>query len=438
MRLRSEDLPFLPATDAAALRRGHPFAYALSLISLAMLATGLVWAHHAILDEVAQGLGQVIPSSRIQVIQNLEGGLLSEVLVGEGASVEPGQVLVRIDNSQAGASFRDAASQLAAARAAVLRLEAELENHAPVFPPDVQADPALVEAQTALFHARRKQQDSQLAVLRTQAEQRRQEIAEMESRQRQLEANLKIAREQRDMVRPLAARGIYPQVEFLKLEREVQTLDGDLSTIRLSIPRAHTALREAAERVQAQGEDFIAQTTDELNKRRLEMQSLTESVAAGKDRVVRTEVRSPVRGTVKQIYANTLGGVIKPGENIMEVVPRDDTLLVEARVRPADIAFLRPDQPAMVKLTAYDFSIYGGLPARIEQISADTIKDEKGDSFYLVKVRTNDNALVYNGERLPIIPGMTAAVDVLTGKKSVLDYLLKPLRKAREHALRER
>mgnify|MGYP002607367683 CR=1 FL=1 len=219
-------------------------------------------------------------------------------------------------------------------------------------------------------------------------------------------------------------------------ERFVRQMIAGSSGIDLALLRI--AAEEAKQRLTLRKAEMEAEINAEISKRRTELNSLKETLAAGGDRVTRTELKSPVRGTVKQIYINTVGGVVKPGEAIMEIVPLDDTLLVEARVRPADVAFLHPGQKAMVKISAYDFSIYGGLEADLEQISADTIEDKRGEFFYLVKVRTHKNAISYRKEQLPIIPGMVTTVDILTGKKTVLDYILKPILKARQNALRER
>ena len=233
-------------------------------------------------------------------------------------------------------------------------------------------------------------------------------------------------------------RKIYSRVDYLGLEQKVVSLQGDIESLASSIPKAKAAAEEAKQRLTLRKAEMEAEINAEISKRRTELNSLKETLAAGGDRVTRTELKSPVRGTVKQIYINTVGGVVKPGEAIMEIVPLDDTLLVEARVRPADVAFLHPGQKAMVKVSAYDFSIYGGLEAELEQISADTIEDKRGEFFYLVKVRTHKNAISYRNEQLPIIPGMVTTVDILTGKKTVLDYILKPILKARQNALRER
>ena len=206
----------------------------------------------------------------------------------------------------------------------------------------------------------------------------------------------------------------------------------------MGIPRAESAAAVAYGRIKQRESEFKNQALKELNEHRQELASIKERLAAGGDRVTRTDIRSPVDGIVKHILINTVGGVVQPGQSIMEVVPLDSTVLVEAKIKPADIAFVHPTQKGVVKITAYDFAIYGGLDGRVEHISADTIIDERGDSYYLVKVRTNENALKYQGELLPILPGMTAQVDLLAGKKSVLDYLLKPILKAKQNALRER
>ena len=237
---------------------------------------------------------------------------------------------------------------------------------------------------------------------------------------------------------PLAARRIVPQIDLLRLKREVNDLEGELETTRLGIERIKSAADEADRRIEEKSLSFRAEAQRELVVVQAEADALEEKIAADTDRVQRTDVRSPVRGTIKQLFVNTVGGVIQPGEDLVEIVPLEDTLLVEAKVRPADIAFLRPGQPATVKVTAYDFSIYGGLDAVVEDISADTITDEEGERFYRIRVRTTGSALEKAGAPLPIIPGMTTEVDILTGEKTVLDYLLKPILRAQQTALRER
>jgi adhesin transport system membrane fusion protein len=422
-----DDLHFIPDVHRAARRRGRRFAYVLSLATFFFFLVMLVWADRATLDEVTRGEGKVIPSTKTQVIQNLEGGILAELLVREGDIVQEGAVLVRIDNSMAKANYRDLRGQYLALLAESARLEAMIAGEESViFPDEVLSD------------APENQIRAQVAVLESQKSQRNQEIGEAQSRRAQLSSGLRLAHEELAITEPLVRKGILPRLDLIRIERQVTDLEGEIRTIDATIPRLKTALAEADNRIEELVISTRAQMSDELNDVRGTIHSLSETLFASGDRVTRTEVRSPVYGTVKQIKFNTLGGVIQPGADILEIVPLDDTLLIEAQVRPADIAFLRPGQKAIIKVSAYDFSIYGGLAATLEQISADTIKDERGDSFYRVYLRTAESSLSRHGEALPIIPGMTATAEILTGEKTVLDYLLKPLLKARDRALSER
>lgn len=436
---RREDIEFMSEVDAALRHRGHPYAYLLSVAIIVTFAVFCIWAHFAVLDEVTRGMGSVIPSQRLQEMQNLEGGILQEVLVHEGQIVEKDEVLVRIDNEQARSIFRDASSKILEHEAAIIRLEAEASGTDPVYSPELREKaPTITQDQLNIFHARKEQLLAEIRVFDAQRYQKQQEVEEMISRRKQLVQSHKIAAERRNIARPLMEKNVYPRVDYLQLEESLLKLQGDIDSLSLGIPRASRAAEEAKARLEQRMAEFRNQAQEEINKRRAELRSLRESLTAGEDRVTRTDIRAPMRGTIKRINHNTIGGVIRPGDTILELVPLDDTLLIETRIRPADIAFLHPGQRAMVKITAYDFSIYGGLEATVEQISADTIEDRKGENFYLVKLRTKTNTIIYRGQKLPIIPGMTATVDILTGKKSVLDYMLKPILKAKQNALRER
>ncbi len=434
-----ETLLFMSEVDQALYGRGRRLAYLSSTCILLMIIGFILWAKFAVLDEVTRGFGKVIPSQRIQEIQNLEGGILSDIYVNEGQVVEKGAVLCRLHNEQAASFYRDAFSKGLEHRAAIARLIAVVEGMDPVFDEElVEKAPQLVGDQKRIFEAQRNQLNIELSLLRDQYEQKQQEVNEMVSRRRQLAKSLKVAQKQRDIAKPLVEKQIHSELDYLALEQKVLELRGDVEALALGIPRVKRAAKEALGRIAQRKAEYQSEALNEINERRQELSSIKETMSAGSDRVTRTDVRSPVKGIVKSIMINTLGGVVQPGESIMEIVPLDDTLLVEAQIKPSDIAFLHPDQKAMVKITAYDFSIYGGLEGTVENISADTIEDERGENYYLVKVRTKTNAMEYHGEKLPIIPGMTAQVDVLTGKKSVLDYLLKPILKAKQNALRER
>ncbi|MGK2945873.1 MAG: HlyD family type I secretion periplasmic adaptor subunit [Desulfuromonadales bacterium] len=426
--------------DAAIHRKGNSIAFVVTLVIALLMVTFVVWAHFTVLDEVTRGMGQVIPSQKIQTIQNLEGGILQEMVVQENQIVDKGDILIRIDNALAASQYRDAFTKAAEHEAAIVRLNAEIDVKSKLVFPDQfkETDPQILADQQSIFRARQEQLQAELNVLKSQHSQKQQEITEMRSRQEQLERSLELARQQRNIAKPLVDQGVYPRVDYLALERDISSLQGDIDALRLAVPRIRQAANEDSRRIEQRLAEFKATALDEMHSRRGELKSLWEIMSAGVDRVTRTDVRSPVRGTIKQINLNTIGGVVRPGESILEIVPLDDTLLIEARIRPADIAFLHPGQKAMIKITAYDFSIFGGLEGTVEAISADTIEEDNGESFFKVKLRTRKNALGYRGEDLPIIPGMTASIDILTGKKSVLAYLLKPILRAKQNALRER
>lgn len=419
--------------------RPKRLSHVLLLAIVAFFAVFLVWASRATLEEVTRGEGRVISSQQTQVVQNLEGGIVAALLASESDIVDAGQVLMRIDNIRAASDFREHLARSYALRAGLARLDAEVNETALEFPPDILEEARdIANAETRLFQSRQEELQSELEILRRQAEQREQELAELQTRSQQYEESLRLAREELRILTPLAERRVVSQSELLQLQRQVNDLDGQLGQTRLAIPRIETAVREAHQRIENAYSTFRSEAYREMSALQSELAGIREVITAGEDRVRRTEVRSPVHGTVKQLHFNTIGGVIQPGDAIVEITPLEDTLLVEAQVRPADIAFLRPDLPAMVKITAYDFSIYGGLKGHVEQISADTIVDERGERFYRVRVRTEENSLGTVADPLRIIPGMTAQVDVITGEKTVLDYLLKPILKARDHALRER
>jgi membrane fusion protein, adhesin transport system len=439
VRARREDADFALGRDGADLLRPRGFAHLLLLVIAVFFILFFAWASWATLDEVTRGEGRVIPSSQVQVVQNLEGGIVSAILVREGDIVERGEVLLQIDNVRAASDLRENRKRYLALLGALARLRAEVGETEVAFAPEVLADAGeVVRAEGALFDARQQALASELAILDSQAEQREQELAELQRRLAQLEGSHALALEELKITEPLAARRIVPQIDLLRLKREVNDLAGELETTRLGIERVKTAADEADRRIEEKALSFRAEAQRELTVVRAEADALEEKIAADADRVQRTEVRAPVRGTIKQLFVNTVGGVVQPGEDLVEIVPLEDTLLVEAKVRPADIAFLRPGQPATVKVTAYDFSIYGGLDAVVEGISADTITDEEGERFYRIRVRTTASTLDRAGEPLPIIPGMTTEVDILTGEKTVLDYLLKPILRAQHRALRER
>ena len=343
----------------------------------------LIWTSIAEIDEVTRGEGKVIPSRQIQVLQNLEGGIVSEILVREGDVVEKDQVLIKLDNTQFAAALREGETHCMEHRARAARLEAEALLKEFIPPPDVlKKYPQFVQREYELYQARKKQ----------------------------FERQEKSMAKELAMTRPLVKEGAVSEIEVLRLERKLNELR----------------------------DEYCTGARKELNELLVEISRLQESNQVLRDKLKRTEIRAPLKGVIKQVLVNTIGGVIKPGMDVVEIVPLDDSLLVEARVRPSDIAFIHPGQDVMVKISAYDFAIYGGLKGKIENISADTISDDNNQSFYKIRVRTEQSQLGAGKDPLPIIPGMSARVDILTGKKTILQYLLKPVLRAKEKAFRER
>ena len=421
--------------------RGPRAAAVATLLTLvALIVAAFVWMNQAELDMVTPGFGKVIPSRQVQVIQNLEGGIVGEILVRDGQQVEAGQILMRIDDTVSGANFREMEETYLGLLAAAARLQYEADGKDPIYPSElVRARPDLVKRENDLYRARQTELEATVSVLHQQRRQREQELQELQSRLKAAQDGYGLIKREYDMTEPLVRRGVVSQVELLRLERQVGDFQAQIATGLAGLPKVRASMQEVDQRVREKRDNFRTEALKELNDRKVRLSSLQESMIGKRDRVTRAEVRSPVKGIVKQLHANTVGGILQPGQDIATVVPLDDSLLVEAQVSPRDVAFLHPGQKAIVKLTAYDFAIYGGLDAELDQISADTIQDKQGNSFYLIRVKTNRNGLKDpKGEDLPIIPGMIAQVDIVTGKRTVLEYLVKPFVKARYSALRER
>ncbi|OFZ98159.1 MAG: hemolysin secretion protein D [Betaproteobacteria bacterium RIFCSPLOWO2_02_67_12] len=427
--------------SAAAAMQGPPaYSHALLWGVLAFVVAFFVWAAFANIGETTVGDGKVIPSSQVQVVQNLEGGIVAEIKVKVGDIVRKNQVLILIDDTRYASSFQENKAKNDALSAKIARLTAEVSGRPFELPARFRQDtPDLAERELTLYRSRQAEYAANTAVFTQQIDQRNQELREKRGRLTQINTSLEFLDKELSMSRPLVKQGAMSEVELLRLERQANDLKGELDSTRISIPRLESAVSEARQKLESYVAKFRADAQGDLNQVRAEQEGTAATSVALKDRVERAVVRSPVNGTVKSVKVTTIGGVVQPGSELMEIVPLEDNLLVEARVRPRDIAFLRPGQDALVKITAYDFSIYGGFPAKLEHISADSITDEKkGESYYLVQVRTTSNVPAARHEPLAIIPGMTATVHIQTGEKTFLHYLLKPIIKTREMAFRER
>lgn len=370
-------------------RASHPILW----FSLLVIAVFIGWSAWAEVDEVTRGEGQVVPLSRMQTIQSLDGGILAELMVRRGDRVERGQLLVRLDDTQFRSAYLEIASQIAVLRASIARLKAEVLEKSDIdFPETLDPEGELVQSERALFHARRER---------------------MREAERSINKEMSLARRQLELVEPLVERRSVSEMESLKLGQTIAGLAGRLAELRNT---------------------YVQDAYTELSAKQAEVSSLEQKLMQRRDKLERTNIYSPVRGRVNDILINTEGGVIRPGEPIMEITPIEGQLLIEAKVRPQDVAFVAPGMPASVKITAYDYTIYGDLQGEVEQISEDTIEEEtpRGkEAFYEVLIRTEKAYLERNGITLPIRPGMVAQVDIQTGKRTLLSYLLKPIIKAR-------
>lgn len=396
----------------------------------------VLWACFAQVEEVTRGDGKVIPSRQLQVVQSLDGGVVSEILVQEGQVVEAGQLLLKIDETRATSGVRESAAQGFALRARGARLRALAEGTSFLPPTSSNAvEQHIVDEERALFETRRSELATLIAINQQQLQQRQQERSEMRARKAAAERALDLGLQELNRTRPLLATGAVSEVDILRLEREVSRSRGEIDQSSAQIARVQAAIGEAQRKIQETELTFRNDARKDMADVMGKLNALNEGAVALADKVDKSQVKSPVRGRVQRVLANTVGGVVQPGKDIVEVVPLDDQLILEAKVQPRDIAFIHPGQDATVKFTAYDFSIYGGLSAKVENISPDTVVDEKGNAYYLVRVRTQQASF---SDKLPVIPGMTAEVDILTGRKSVMSYLLKPVLKAKAYALRER
>jgi adhesin transport system membrane fusion protein len=431
-----EQQGFAADTDYAILQQ-EPLRAKVLLNTIGIaFAIALMWAAVSQIDEVTRGEGKVIPSRQLQVLQSLDGGVVSEILVREGDIVEPEQILLRIDQTRFTSSVRESRVQYIALLAKAARLRALTEGVPFVIPPDIaKEDPQTVEEEQRLYESRRIELETTTSIAKQQLTQRQQELVEVRAKHEQAARAYELSAKELSVTKPLIASGAVSEVELLRLERDVGRFRGERDMAAAQISRIQASINEANHKLEEVSLAFRNEAGKELAETMSKLNSISEGSVGLTDKVNRAVLRSPVRGTVKRLLINTVGGVVQPGKDVVEVVPLEDNLLLEARVQPRDIAFLRPGQKAVVKFTAYDFSIYGGLDGKLEHIGADSVVDEKGNAFYTVRVRTNKTTI---GNNLPVIPGMVAEVDIITGEKSVLSYLLKPVLRAKARAMTER
>jgi len=407
----------------------------LRVVGIALLVL-LVWAAFAKVDEVTRGEARVVPTSQVQVVQSVDGGVVEALLVKEGQVVEAGQLLMRVDPTRFVSNMLESRVGQLALQAKVLRLEALTRGTAFNPPPElIKEAPEAVAQEARLYESRRAEINAQVSIAQNQLAQRQQELNEVRARKEQAERTLDLMIRELNATRPMIASGAVSEVEVLRLEREVSRMRGDREQATAQISRVQSAIQEASRKIEEVQLTSRNQMSGELSETMSKFASISQTGRTLEDKVKKADIKSPMRGVVKRLLVNTLGAVVQPGKEVVEVVPLDDALILEVQIVPKDIGFLRTDQQAIVKFTAYDYSIYGGLSADVINIGADSVLDEKGNAFFHVRVRTHKPSL---GPGLPIIPGMVAQVDILTGKKTVLSYLLKPILRAKANALTER
>ena len=403
------------------------------------MGAGLIWANFATLDEVAIATAEIVPAGRIKVVQHLEGGIIQEIYVAEGDTVREGQSLMLLDLASSGTNREELQVRMDSELLVKARLEAEAEGKELVFPEEVaQRRPAIVAAQRQAFEARRRELGSTMQVMREQVKQRELEVEELNARARAVESNYKLASERLKMSKSLLAEGLTAKMEHLQLEAEVENLDGEMRSLRPALPKAQAAIEEARQRLEETESRFRREAQDQLSKTEESLARVAELLSDANEQGIRAEIKSSIDGVVKNMRYNAVGNVVKPGEPIMELVPTGGQLVVEAKLNPIDRGYVTEGQAATVKVSTYDFTRYGGLAGQVIRVAPDSSTDEDGAPYFRVVVQTDKNYLGKVEGDLPITPGMQATVDIHTGKKSVMDYLIKPVLKLQHEAFRER
>ena len=434
-----QDLVYMQSLSAAVVQRSPRYLILVVMLILLFVLSAIVWMSWASVDVVIRGSGKVIPASQLQLIQSLEGGIVSEILIEEGQLVEANQSLVKISDIAFASSFEENRLLYFELLAKSSRLTAEATGGDFVENDEVkQNTPQLLSSEQSLFYSNKRQLEDTLSILAEQINQQQSALQEILSKKRQLEKTLKLMKKEISIKLPLKKRGIISEVDFIQLQQREAEIEGELDTVNLSIPRIQSTIDEARFKKNKESLDFSNKAKRELNEITAEISRIKEAQTALKDRVNRTSLRSPVKGIVKRLYTNTIGGVVSPGSDVVEIVPQEDSLLIELKIKPADIASVSVGQSARLKFSAYDFAIHGSLQSELTFVSADTITNKEGESYYLVRVKPVESFLGHEQEPLPIKVGMTAEADIITDKKTILQYLIQPVSRGLDKALRER
>lgn len=435
----ANDYQFMRSVSAAVLEDTPSRLRSVLLFWIVTVVFVLLWAALSPIDEIVRGDGKVIPGGENQMIQHLEGGMVSAIMVKEGQKVKADDTLLRVDNLKSSSTYESSQFKSAELRAKIVRLRAESSGGA--FSPtadDMAKIPMQIMQERSVYNSNQERLRSQISALSDQMAQKQNEKIEAQGRIMEQKRALALIREEVAISEPLVAQGIKPKVEFLKLQRELSDVSERYNAVLSSIPRLNSAINEMNSKMREVRSEFTMKAQMELNEAETEYSRVGAESSALADQVTRTVIKSPINGIVQKLYVNTVGGVIKPGDNLIEIVPTEGGLLAEAKVKPADIAFIYPGQDAIVKVTAYDFSLYGSLHGKVVTISPDTVTDKNDNVYYVVKIQTDKKYLGTKEKPLKIIPGMMINVDIITGEKTILEYILKPILKAKQYTFTER
>ncbi len=433
------DQVYMRSLSAAVVHRSPRYLNFIVLLITLFVLAAVIWMNWAEIDVVIRGNGKVTPASQVQLVQSLEGGVVSEILVREGQVVEANQSLIKISDVAFSSSFEENRLTYLELLARTSRLNAEAFDTDYVVNEEVNTDaPRLNQSERSLYNSNRQQLAESLGILDEQISQQQSSLEEAQSKERQVQRSLELMKKEIKIKLPLKERGIISEVEFLQLQQREAEMEGELEGVQISIPRLQSVIEEARFKRQKEQLDFRNKAKKELNEVNAEIDRIRETQTALKDRVKRTTLRSPVRGIVKRLYANSIGGVVSPGNNVVEIVPQEDSLLIEIEIKPADIASVHIGQLTRLKFTAYDFALHGSLEGEVSFVSADTITNEDGESFFVVRIKPSRDYLGHETQPLLIKVGMTVEADILTSKKTILAFLLEPVHRGLDKALRER
>ena len=435
--LKKDDMKYISDLNAAVMIRRPVGARLLTYTIVLTFVALIAWAYWAPLQQLTRGVGKVIPSSSVQILQNLEGGIVEEIMVSAGQRVKAGEAVVKLSDEIYRASYRENAIEYYSELARISRLKAQLYETEPTFPEELNDYKDYIIRETILYQKSTSTQAAQLKIVDSQMVQLKHELALSRSKLKFLEESYKIGKEKYDSISPLTDSGSASRIDYLEIKQQLNDLESEKTMTELGIPKLEASLQETAARRAETNLKYSKKTAQELRESEVRLHQITEYLDGLKNKIDRTTVRTPVDGIVNVVHISTIGGVVQPGMDMVEVVPVEDSLLVEAKIYPKDIGFIKTGMKVIVKFTAYDFTIHGGLEGVLEFISADTYKDEQNNEFYLIKVKTYKNYVGKPEKPLYIIPGMETNIDIVTGKKTLLEYFLKPLLKARQNALTE-